>query len=294
MEELERAAFEVQEYENYIKVLCSIHKDCGKVWDWKQIENTSPPKEPTKHDTYEREAQGKLECFKPSLLDKLFRRIETKRDILSRAVREGKDRDDRLYREAHKKYEQQYETWKQTCELANKVQSGDAEAYIEAIRQVDPFSELSELGSSFEFKTGTSNLVKVTLYVRSDEVVPREVKTLLKSGKLSIKKMTKSKFNELYQDYVCGCILRIARELFALLPIDMTIITAVGELLNTKTGYIEKQPILSVAVPKDTLSRLNFEMIDPSDSMDNFVQHMHFNKTKGFSAVEKIEPSNLQ
>ena len=106
--------------------------------------------------------------------------------------------------------------------------------------------------------------------------------------------MPKSRFYELYQDYVCGCVLRVARELFALLPIEMVIVTAVGNLLNTQTGHLEEQPILSVAIPRKTLVELNFGALDPSDSMNKFVHQMDFKKTKGFSAVESIKPSDLQ
>ena len=105
--------------------------------------------------------------------------------------------------------------------------------------------------------------------------------------------MTKTNYFGLYQDYVCGCVLRVAREMFALLPVEMVVVTALSNLLNSKTGYIEEQSILSVGIPRDTILGLNFEMIDPSDSMENFVYNMMFPKTKGFSAVEKVDPSNF-
>jgi hypothetical protein len=106
--------------------------------------------------------------------------------------------------------------------------------------------------------------------------------------------MTKSNFYELYQDYVCGAVLRVARELFALLPIEMVLVTATGTLLNTQTGHMEEQPILSVAMPRKTLEKLNLDMIDPSDSMSNFIHRMKFMKTKGFAKVERISPEELQ
>ena len=82
--------------------------------------------------------------------------------------------------------------------------------------------------------------------------------------------MPKTKFYELYQDHVCSCVLRVGRELVALLPVEMVLVTAMGRLLNKKTGHIEEQPILSVLMPRKTLDSLNFDLIDPSDSMDNF------------------------
>ncbi len=130
--------------------------------------------------------------------------------------------------------------------------------------------------------------------VNSEEVIPNEVKTQLKSGKLSVKPMSKTRFYELYQDYICGGVLRVARELFALLPVEFVIVTAVGELLNTKTGYLDEQPILSVIIPRDTINRLNFDLLDPSDSMENFSHNMKFYKTKGFQVVQKLSPSDLR
>lgn len=87
--------------------------------------------------------------------------------------------------------------------------------------------------------------------------------------------------------------MRVASELFALLPNKMAIVTVVAPLLNTKAGHLEDNPILSVAIPKETLDGLNFEHLDPSDAMGNFVHNMKFLKTKGFTDVEKISPSSL-
>jgi hypothetical protein len=62
----------------------------------------------------------------------------------------------------------------------------------------------------------------------------------------------------------------------------MVIVNAVSDLLKTQTGHMEEKTILSVAIPRDTLGRLNFERVDPSDSLNNFVHRMKFLKTKGF------------
>jgi len=53
-----------------------------------------------------------------------------------------------------------------------------------------------------------------------------------------------------------------------------------SEIVNTKTGHLEEQPILSVIFPPQTIERLNLETIDPSDSMLNFVHNIKFTKTK--------------
>jgi hypothetical protein len=88
-------------------------------------------------------------------------------------------------------------------------------------------------------------------------------------------------------------VLRVARETFALLPVEIVIVTAMGEVLNSATGHVEELPILSAAIPRATLQRLNFAMLDASDSLRNFVHRMDFKKTRGFVPVNRIEPGEL-
>ena len=294
MQELERAAYEVQDYENHVDLLLSVHRESSDAWDWEAIQSSEPPVKPTTSHTREETARATLDAFRPGLFDKALGRTESRREALAEAVEQAREEDEREYQEALWAYERDYADWKATCDLARGILAGDPKAYIEAIKQTDPFSDISQLGSSMDFHAEESTLVEATLHVNSEQVVPSEVKTLLKSGRLSVKKMPKTKFYEIHQDYVCGCVLRVARELFALLPIEMVTVNAVATLLNTRTGYLEEQPILSVAIPRRTLETLNFEMLDPSDSMGNFVHRMAFQKTKGFRAVERLKPSDLQ
>jgi hypothetical protein len=125
--------------------------------------------------------------------------------------------------------------------------------------------------------------------VNSLEIVPDYVLTTTATGKLSNKKMTVSRFNELYQDYVCSAAIRVARETFALLPIDCVYVNAIADLLDASTGRIKPQAILSCKFIGENLDRLHFERIDCSDAMRNFVHRMSFSKNSGFAAVEVLE-----
>jgi hypothetical protein len=74
----------------------------------------------------------------------------------------------------------------------------------------------------------------------------------------------------------------------------MVFVHAVGEILNPQTGHQEQQPIVSVAIPRATLNKLNFNQIDCSDSMSNFSHRMKFSKTKGFAPVEALKPEDFK
>ena len=157
------------------------------------------------------------------------------------------------------------------------------------LEDFNPFEGVSSLGSQLGFRF-FANLVEVDLHVNSPEVIPNFILTQAANGKLSRKVMPVSKFNEIYQDYVCGCLLRISREIMAHLPVDQVVVNALGAMLNPATGLVEEQVIVSVAMPRATLVRLNFAALDPSDSMRNFNHTMKFAKTTGFQPVARVAP----
>ena len=293
MQELERAEYEVQVYENSIDVICSYHKECSDDWDWETIKNSAPPLKPNKSNKNEYRAQSAFESFKPNIMHKLLKNVEIKRHNLEKRVEEGRQSDEDRYQKETEEFAQNYSEWELSHSLSTKILAGDIQACADAIDQVDIFNEFCKNGSKVVSTINEENLLEVTFLVNGEDVIPSEKKTLLASGKLSVKKMTKSAFYELYQDYVCSITLRIAREIFALLPAHMIILTAEGEQLNTKTGYIETQPIVSVAIPRETLNSLNLSMLDPSDSMDNFIHRMKLLKTKGFQPIERLSSTEI-
>ena len=206
----------------------------------------------------------------------------------------AKTRDQSDYENAKIECEEAYKDWEEAKILAERILARGESAYIEALEETNPFSDISALGSSLSFTAHDQVTIEVTLHVNDEGAVPSEVKSLLQSGKLSVKKMPKGAFFELYQDYICSCTIRIAREIYALLPVHMVVIQAMGDILNSKTGHMDEQTILSVAIPRGTLERMNLETIDPSDSMRNFVHNMEFKRNTGFRATKPIDISSLQ
>ncbi|SKC77636.1 hypothetical protein [Ohtaekwangia koreensis] len=278
----------VAQYEDYIEVLQSVHKDCSDYIDWDSIMNEPPPPQPIRNSKNEDEATLILASFQPSLFDRLFGLAKDKVKKYRDAVEYAKGMDEKKYQSAADKYNE----WKIMQEISKDVLAKIPAGYTRALDFFKPLNDISELGSKLELSL-TSDHVTVDLFVKNDEVIPNYILTQTGTGKLSKKNMPISKFNELYQDHVCSCILRVGREILAYLPVKFVIVNAKAALLNTATGQIEDQVIISAAIPPETLVKLNFETLDPSDCLRNFIHKMKFSKITGFIAVEPIGASSI-
>ena len=285
MAELEQAAYEVETFENYIERLQSLHKEARPTIRWNDMRSAPEPQKPAWSEHSANHAREQRNHYTPSLLDKLLRRVAKKQHLLFQEIEEAKTKDEVTYQEALRQYEQEHVDWEDGRKFAQRVLAGDVQAQIEAINEFNPFTELGELGSRVLFQIEDGQPPIAVLEVHGEDVMPKESRSLLKSGKISVKQMTKGRFYELYQDYVCSSVLRVANEFFTIIPVESVIVTAVDNLLNTRTGHLEEQAILSVAIPRKTFGSLNLSTIDPSDAMQNFIHRMDFKKTKGFLEV---------
>src|SRR3989442_10033966 len=110
-----------------------------------------------------------------------------------------------------------------------------------------------------------AKVIECELKVNGRDVIPADAKSLTAAGKLVVKTMPRTRFHEIYQDYVCGCVLRLAREMFALLPVDTVILTATVDGIDSRTGHAAELPVLSVAARRSEIESLDFERLDPSD-----------------------------
>ncbi|WP_253919423.1 hypothetical protein [Vibrio europaeus] len=288
MQQLEQAAFEVEAFENHIEIVQSLHKECADEINWHKISVSQEPVKPVFSRILEQEAIQKREEYKPSFIDKLFKRVNIKIKEFENSIESSKQKDTENHEASLQLWNQAFEDWADSVAQAKKVIAGSPEAKMDVIKEMAPFSELDTLGSRLQLSISDTSLVTVNVQIHGEDIIPSEQKSLLKSGKLSSKKMPVGRFNEIYQDYVCSSVLRIARELFAILPDEFVLVNATDKLLNKATGHLEEANVLSVYISRATLVGLNMEAIDPSDCMQNFIHNMSFKKAKGFEAVETV------
>ena len=292
--ERERAIHEVAVFQNRLDLLVSLHKESWSPWDWNAVRNTPPPQMPPATRLHESRAIETYNAYAPSFTDKLVGAEPAKRAQLAAAIDEARRLDAAEYQAATDRHRAEVQHWEWFQRIAHGVLAGDVGACQAVLQYLGPFGELQELGSSLNVAMDQPWCVEAWFAAQSADFVPTEQLSLTSTGKLSRKKMSKSRYWEVYQDHVCSAALRIAREVFALLPIPIVFVHAGTLAINRQTGAHEHVAVLSVAFDRETLSTLNFELIDPSDSIRNFEHVMKFKKTTGFAAIEPLDPSEFQ
>jgi hypothetical protein len=276
---LEEARLEVERYENTLDVLLSIHKEQADASDWPAFAASLPPVPPRRHSYNEFRVHQSFS-------------VSVSQQNAPTALQDARQRDEREYQDALKNHDAEHAEWRRLSALARRVLDGDKKAYIEAIREFNPFAELSSIGSALHFTVHNARIIECVLSTKGREAIPSEVKSLTASGKVSIKPMPRPRFVEIYQDYVCGCVLRVARELFALLPLDAILITALAESLDSSTGQTVERPFLSVIIRREALGNLNFDRLDPSDTIMSLTHQGTLKTSRKSGDFEFITPLN--
>jgi len=286
--ERQRAADEVELFANYLQVLTSIHRDLVLDTDWTAVASAPPPSPPVSSAEHEDAAIAALEGYSPGFWARLSGAAGRERRALERAVAVARAQDASAHQAAVALHRAQLADHAARVELSYRVLRQDPEGYRVAMESLAGLDDLVELGVDVGAAEVEPDAVALTCAVRDDEIVPPEDVKLSAAGKLTTKKWADSKYWGLYQDFVCGCALRLAREAMGLLPVSRVVVNVSTRMLNTSTGHIEPSTILGVHFTRPALAAINFAAVDASDSLANFNWRMKFKKTAGFEPVDPV------
>lgn len=173
-------------------------------------------------------------------------------------------------------------------DIALDVLGGNPDAYYTAVERMEPFEDLRDFGTAFEFGTDNGDFAEVQFCIAEQEVMPVIEVSVSQSGKLTKKELSKTRYYELLEDYVCSTCIRTARDTFALLPVNVVYVHAVQTSLNPATGLDEEETIVSVKFTRDWFLKVAFDRIDPSEFMTLFECRKKCGKTTGFSPVIRL------
>lgn len=282
-------ASDVEAWERYVDSLVSIHTEMADMIEWHSIASQPCPPKPVKTSFHQDIAELVAAKFKPGIFDflrggssKIHARLEA--DIANAIAR-----DQQQYDETVASYMKSIAEWEDDTGLARRIVRGEAAALRQVLVEMQSLSEVALVGTEVGYLIKDS-FVHAVARVHGDDIVPKNRRKQLASGRLSETKMPTGQFNELYQDYVASVALKAAGDLFHILPLNTICVTCTAHLLDLKTGHKEWAPILSVYFVRETFMGLRLSDIDPSEAMRNFKHAMNFSRTKGFGVVEPLEP----
>lgn len=284
----EKAAQSVHEFDAYVERLVRLHHMCSDLTNWKDRATREAPREPQPGQVHELAAKRRLECYKATFGARLLRRVEKEKKSLADAVAAGKELDEKEYADCLAQFPQDVADHQDEVAFAGRVLCNNPEAMLEAIKLFEPLASIGLLGEHMHVSVAGPKALAIELTAHGTDLIPKDRPKLLASGRVSVKAMPKGEYNRLYQDHICSAGLRVVRELLALLPVDEIFVTVLDNLVDPSTGHLTKTPILSFRAPRSTMDRLNFQGLDPSDSMKNFLYAMKFTAKDGMGRVEKI------
>jgi hypothetical protein len=183
--------------------------------------------------------------------------------------------------------------WQWFHDVAEGVRAGNVDACDAVLQHLGPFQRLRELGGSIRVSVQQDWCVEAWLLANRAAVVPAEQPTVTPGGRAGRKKIPAARRAEIYQDHVCSAALRIAREVFALLPIPVVFVHVADVRLDPATGHEDFVPVLSVAFDRETFAALNLDGVDPSSAVEGFDHAMRFKQATGFAEIVPLDPSTL-
>ncbi|MWV45410.1 hypothetical protein GRF59_17445 [Paenibacillus sp. HJL G12] len=273
----EKSAFEAEWYHNQLEWIESIHQICGEPIDWERLAALASPFRRGEIGPHERQAEADFADYKPTRMQKLLKQDAAVKQELQDQIVLAKEKD-----------QQEYTEWRRLTDFARDILEGNRTAYLRVLEEIAPLEDLLALGSGLEYNVLNSAAVEVELDVNSGEIIPHESKILNETGELSRSRLSKEDYHELERKYVCGSVIRIGHELFALLPLETVLIHARDTKVNLETGQEEYVTVLSIRFERSAVPEMDLAQEACPQLLAHFEHHIRYDASTGFDPVEKL------
>ncbi len=273
----------IKEYESLMFALNNIHKISDGIIDWNQVKKIPEPfniNELGPNAIIEKQI---VDAYEPTLIEKTFKsKLEKKKEYLKLQMLD-----------AMKKDEEIYNSWRELIDLAEDILRGNINAYFKAIKIVNPFEELLELGIDFEFGTDDADLIHVEYVLDSRDIVPYYNLSATKMGVLNKVKLTREQYNSRVSNYISACAIKISREIFSITPVKSVLVHIVDHKFNTENRQSEKITVISALIDRVKLETLDIDNVSPIELIKNFRVNMNFNIDEGLQNIDRINLADL-
>lgn len=132
------------------------------------------------------------------------------------------------------------DTWTYLHSVALKICQGDIDTYLKVIQELNPYEDLMDYAENFEFGSDSADEMHISFSAKTDLVDKDQ--------------------DELFEDYVCACAVRVARDTFALLPIEKVHVAV----------EVKSRTVVDVYFDQKRFNKIKFTYSDPSEIIDYF------------------------
>ncbi len=178
------SAAAVEDWEDYIENLVSIHTDTADMIDWHSLANLPSPKTPVLGRLNQDRAESALLRFKPSVFHIFQGGSEKLRAQLEAQVDEAAALDQQEFQNALADHAKAVTEWEEDTALARKLLQGDAASIRQVVAEMQSLSNTGLIGSFIEFSFD-QNFIHANLHVHGEDIVPNTRRKQLASGRLS-------------------------------------------------------------------------------------------------------------
>lgn len=269
---------EVEEFNEDIRLITTLHQyeDYPKDIDWNEIANEEIPFGEGEEGPHVKKAKEMIEASKPGFFKRIFASGGFKKESQS------------LLEEAKKMEEEVKSAWEHNKVIAEKMMHHDKEAYLEVLEDLKISEELGYYLERIDFSYLDDDSLHAEIELKIDTFIPEEYKTLTPTGRLSVRKYTKTDYYEVVNLFVSGITLRIARNLLNLIPVEDMVLDIYELRKSPYSGASEKIRILSILIDRRTFENINLTTSHPFEVLKEFHHEVSFGKMRGFQSVEPI------
>lgn len=274
------------EHEELVQMLVSVHRTCADPLDWSLVAALAPPLPPRHPNKNEKLAQQAYDSYRPSLPARLFGRVRHERRALKNRIAEGWVLDDKLATERNARHEAELALHAETTGLALRVLAREPAAYAQALEQYQPLAATGVFGQRAVMTAMTTRSHAVRLLVKPFDVLPRDRVRQLASGRIAVEPYPQPDHVRLLREHVCSAGLRVAREMFALLPLEEVIVTVVDDTPDAASGEARRRTMLRFGASRADIDAFDFYEVDSVEAMMRLWHRADFEGSGRLAALQ--------
>ena len=169
-------------------------------------------------------------------------------------------------------------------QVYEKMRAGDDGSLMKVIKSHQTLTRIHKLARGLGFSV-ENGLVHAILALHNRSIVPDFHLKYMPSGKLTEVKMPREKSLKLYRAYASSAVLKVASDLFRLVPTGNIVVTAIAPCSVADSEYDEEWPVLSVNLMRKAVMDMDMPNVEPVAALQAFQHSERFHQTQGFGRI---------